>query len=353
MATKFSTAFLTETDYPIWNQLVAASPLGSIYSTPEYLDILCSVTDARYRILGVFRNDELIGGVGLYERKSPAGTTVSNRLLLYFNGLVMKESAAQVPSLRTAQHIEALTAIERAIAGLPYARVRLHSRYALTDVRPFVVRGWVARPSYTYEVSVLDLAQQWNLVEHNLRRLVLRCGNAGITVSDDDDFDSFFELHYQTHLRKGAPLYLPKGPFGEYVRRLRAMNFCRLYHARNGDGRALATQLVLLGNHPVSHTVTAAADAEFLNLGTTPYLRWKAFESLNALGYAANDLTDAALNSVTHFKSQLGGKLRTTTVLNRGDSRALKMYESVSGILARGRAVAGRIVRYRRGKGEG
>ncbi len=77
------------------------------------------------------------------------------------------------------------------------------------------------------------------------------------------------------------------------------------------DGRAAATQLVLLGDHPVTHSVCAGAEPEWQKLGTTPYLRWKVFEQLAELGYAADDLTDAALNPVTRFKSQLGAELTT------------------------------------------
>ena len=67
----------------------------------------------------------------------------------------------------------------------------------------------------------------------------------------------------------------------------------------------------------VSHTVSAAADADHLRMGATAFLRWKVLESLSALGYKANDLTDAALNPVTHFKSQLGGNLETCLVFER------------------------------------
>ena len=69
----------------------------------------------------------------------------------------------------------------------------------------------------------------------------------------------------------------------------------------------------------MTHTVCAAADTEYLRFGTTPFLRWSVFEELSRLGYRANDLTDAALNPVTRFKSQLGGQLVCNLVLRRPD----------------------------------
>ena len=45
--------------------------------------------------------------------------------------------------------------------------------------------------------------------------------------------------------------------------------------------------------------------------------RAPSFESLAQAGYAANDLTDASLNPVTRFKSQLGGELRATLSVSK------------------------------------
>jgi hypothetical protein len=46
-------------------------------------------------------------------------------------------------------------------------------------------------------------------------------------------------------------------------------------------------QFVLLGGFPVSHSVSAATDPAFMASGATPFLRWKVFEALSAMGYAA------------------------------------------------------------------
>ena len=64
----------------------------------------------------------------------------------------------------------------------------------------------------------------------------------------------------------------------------------------------------------MTHTVSAAADAERQKSGSNPFLRWSVFEHLAAQGYAANDLTDASLGSVARFKSQLGGDLAMSFV---------------------------------------
>src|SRR5476649_289464 len=89
---------LTEAEFPEWNDLVARSPEGSIYSTPEYLDVLCGAAGGTFRILATRKGGDLLGGIALYERRSRPGAYVSPRLLLYYNGIVLRPCDTKYPS---------------------------------------------------------------------------------------------------------------------------------------------------------------------------------------------------------------------------------------------------------------
>ena len=75
---------------------------------------------------------------------------------------------------------------------------------------------------------------------------------------------------------------------------------------------------------PPSSPVCAASDGQYLKLGATAFLRWNVFKRLSELGFAANDLTDAALNPVTHFKAQLGGDLHMCLLLESPESAGFR-----------------------------
>lgn len=304
-----TTRILEGGEHAAWNSFVAASPDGSPYANTEYLEVLCAAAGGSFQVLVAEMGGEIAGGIALYERSSRWGLYVEPRLLLQYNGFVLRPPRSQYPSEVTAHNVKVLQALGSAIARRSYATCVLKSRSTLTDGRVFGQFGWKVWPAYTYVVPLDDLAAQWGLVEQNLRRLVKRAEKEGLTVTDDEDFAGFFRLHLDTHRRKGAPLYLPEASFRAYFERLRSLGLCRLFHARLPDGRSVASQMVLAGAHPVSHTVSASADAEMQKLGANPFLRWRAFEALAAAGCTANDLTDASLNPVTHFKSQLGGRL--------------------------------------------
>ena len=311
---------LPEAQYDTWTKLVSKSAAGTIYNTPEYLDCLCSAAGGSFRILAAERHGELVGGIAVYEQQRFWGKQFTGRLLLYYNGIVEAPIAGKYPSEVTAQHTDMMSALEAALRLLGCGRIQIRNRHPFTDARVFISKGWRVIPSYSYEVALNSLDATWARMEHNLHRLVRRSEREHLQFSEDDDFDSFYKLHEQTHQRKKVALYLPRKAFEQYFRRLYAQGMGRLFHARLSGGRAVSSQLVLCGPHAVSHTVAAATDAEYLQLGATAFLRWKAFETLAQLGFLANDLTDATLNPVTHFKSQLGGDLKMNLVLEYPES---------------------------------
>jgi hypothetical protein len=342
---------LSESEYDQWNELVRRSPEGALYNTSEYLDALCEAAGGTFRILAAQRGEEVVGGIGLYEQAGRSGMSVSTRLLLYYNGIVLRPYDTHYPSQRTARRNEALEALAEGLADLGYGRISLRCRSPLADVRVFQAKRWTARPNYSYVVPLTDLESLWSRMEQNLRRLVARCTEKGIAITEDDDFESFYRLHAQVHERKGARLYLPRAAFQKYFARLHSRGLARLFHARLPGGHSVSAQLVLLG-HPVSHTVAAASDAEHHNLGATAFLRWNVFQRLAQMGVTANDLTDAALNPVTHFKAQLGGDLETCLVLESPESprfRRLRRYREVRDSL---RQAARRVARRLRPRSE-
>lgn len=344
---RLSVMTLRPEEFAEWHELVSRSPHGCVYAEADYLEALASVTGASFRIVGVRRAETLVGGVALYETRSALrGHHAGPRLLLYYHGPLFAPYDGRYPSQETAQVLESQGALLDYLTTLGFDSITFKSRSTVRDVRAFLSRGWRTAPSYTYVVPVDDLRQQWQRVEGNLRRLIKRCTEAdGLAFTDDADFDSFYRLHALTLGRRSVPTYLPGLAFRRFVERLRAAGMARLQHARLPNGTAIASQLVLLGRHPVSHTVCAGMDPAHARLGASAFLRWRGFETLAGLGYRANDLTDAALNPVTHFKSQLGGNLELALVLNAPPSPRLRVAQAIEQALTLPRSAAGRLLR--------
>ena len=216
MATEYNVKHLTESEYERWDEFVASSPDGSIYSTAKYLDAFCDITSAKFKILAVQKNEEIFGGVALYERRSRLGTFVSPRLFLYYNGLVLKDFETGYPSKRTGRQIEIMSLLEEHLSSSKYARLSLNNRSTIRDSRLFKKQGWKVDINYTYVAPLTDLKLLWDRTEQNLRRLINRCEKQDIQFTKDDDFESFFKLHLEIHKRKGVSLYLPRDQFKRF-----------------------------------------------------------------------------------------------------------------------------------------
>jgi|GEM_PF-683562 len=335
LGTPVTARFLPAEEHARWSDFVASSPQASVHSLPAYLDALCEAAGGSYRVLAAESDGRLVGGIALYEQNSPLGKYISPRLLLHYNGILLAPQVGHSPSQRTARDLRALAALERSLAETSYSRLRLRCRSTLTDLRVFAERGWTLRPAWSYVVDISGLDAAWSRVHKDQRRLIERCRQQGLQVTVDDDFDAFHRLHVQTHLRKGAPLYLPRERFRRFVQTLRQTGLARLYHARLPSGRVIASQLVLTGPRPVTDTVAASTDGEFLKLGASAFLRWKVFEDLSASGYSANDLTGASLDSIARFKSQFGGELVLCLEAARPDRVGFRAGQYVLDLAAR------------------
>ena len=104
MARTVTVRELTRDQYTEWTRFAEESPDGSPYALPAYLDVLCDATGGRYRIVAVFRGQEIVGGVALYEERRTLGTFVTPRLLLQYNGPVLKLYGTKYPSVSLRVH---------------------------------------------------------------------------------------------------------------------------------------------------------------------------------------------------------------------------------------------------------
>lgn len=315
MSSKIEVRLLENSDYDLWERLVAESPDGSPYASPRYLDALCTAAGGEFRILVAYKGDELVGGVPLYETAHRRLRTAGPRLLLYYLGPVLRRFESRYPSAHTARAVSSLNALCESIENIGFDRVTLKGRHTIDDVRAFASRGWSVWPSYSYVVPLDNMDEQRGRVEQNIRRLIERGSDSGLEITEDDDMASFLNQHDRTMALHGESPYLGSAAFRRWFEILSGDNLARLFHARLPGGESIASQIVLASAHPVSHTVCAAGNPAHRASGAAAFLRWGVFEKLSALGFKGNDLTDAALNPVTHFKSQLGGELVANFVL--------------------------------------
>jgi hypothetical protein len=323
MASHLTARYLDPSEYEKWDRFVDTTQLGCIYNQTFFLDPLCQAFGTQFRILAVFKGDQMVGGIALHYNPGKYGDMVHLRPLLYYNGLVIDNFESKYPSITSSRQTEVVNAILDELEGGRYAAAEISSTHSFEDYRPFLNRGWRLWPRYTYVVPIADLSKQWESVEQNLRRLISRCEREGMTLEISDDAELFYAMNKNTYLRKGVEPYLGRDEFIQLHKSLRECNACQIYFALTPDGQRAAAQVVLFSKHPLTHTWMAGSDPQFLQSGASAFLRWKVFEDLNRRGYQYNDLTDAMIDRVARFKSQFGGRLEPSFVIYKDISPRL------------------------------
>lgn len=335
MTGQITVRYLDPSEYERWDQFVDTSRLGSIYSLSFFLQAFCRAFGTGFRILGVFKNNEIVGGIGLHTKPGKYGDMVHIRPMLYYNGLVIDDFESKYPSITTSRQNEVVRAILDELEGGQYAFAEIASTYPFNDFRPFLARGWRVWPRYTYIVSIADLDRQWEHVEQNARRLISRCEREGMMLERSDDVDAFYTMNLNTYRRKGVDPYVSREKFAQLYGALAEKQACQIYFAVTREGKRAAGQMALFTRHPATHSWLAGSQPEFLQSGASAFLRWKVFEDLSTRGYQYNDLTDAMNEKVARFKGQFGGRLEPSFVIYKEISSRLRLENRIRSLLQR------------------
>ena len=350
---RFAVIEITDRDYGSWDEFVKSAAGGTIYHTTAYHLALAEAAEAEVSFVAVTDGGRIAGGAPLLISRSRAGSSVTNRLFLHYNGIMLDrrfslEHDGAGASAGANASIELISALAQAVSARGLDSVTLHQSGIGFDLRPFHAAGWRSSPTYTYVVGLdpaggEDVTALLKSADKNIRRLVRKAAENGVRLTEDLETAELHRLHSLTAERKGSPVYLPADRFDRLIRRLHAAGVCRVFQARLSDGTIAAAQVVMFGPGGDSHAVCAAADPRYNSLGVNPFLRFGVFGKMQASGALYNDLTNASLDSVGRFKAELGARLKMNCVLNSPTSMRFKLNELRQRITAAIRRMPGRM----------
>ena len=170
-------------DDDTWSKFIRLSQQGSIFCMPEW----CQLFDDTYRILGVFKGDDLQGGIVGFQRG--ADFISGGYPVTQFQGICVKPHFEDKYSL-----VEAL--LEQ--LSQDYYGVQVINHYSFHDVRPFLWAGYQPLIKYTYLISDPSLEK----MEKDTRYEILHNESKLIQC----DLRSFYDMYVRTFERKSLPV---------------------------------------------------------------------------------------------------------------------------------------------------
>src|SRR5882762_3516407 len=168
--------YLSEDEYRQWDELVEASPQGSLFCRSWWL----KVAAPDIRVLGYFDRGRLIAGIPLLFKKRLGVKFCAMPSLTQTGGGVIEPIEGK-PVPQMARQLEILTIFARPLAGEQVFLQRFHP--AIVNFLPFQWQGFRQVSRVTYVIEYLcGLDRVWSEMRENQRREIRKAEKRGIIV---------------------------------------------------------------------------------------------------------------------------------------------------------------------------
>ena len=306
MADRYETTVLSGDELEEWDLLVRRTPQGTLFSSTRWFRTLGEMLEKDWRVLGCFKNANLIGGaISLSIRKYGLDLFLPP-LLTGYPGIHYLPPEGSRACERVEEVLRRVEAIEKGVREM-HAMAWLVHAPAMAELRPFVWNKWECVPRYTFVLKLVDREAMKGNLKHSLRKQIRKAEEKGLAVRAAGDVGRVVELYERSYGRRGTPAPVEPGLLARWYGRLAQEGTARAYVVEDDAGAAHAFRIVLVDG-PTAFDWIAGSDPDHLSEGGTPYLLWKVIETL-AGDCETFDFMGANIRSIASFKTGFGGDL--------------------------------------------
>lgn len=292
-----------------WDEFVKFSPQGTLFSTSAWKQIIESGTGFKLRFIGVFRNDNLVGGVSFMEKKQLGCLCALQPLCTPYLGIILPERITTKISDAISREHASIKHICRFLEK-HYAQTDLVNEPAFLDARPLLRRKWIVKPRFTYRLAINDPDKNWKEFDGSLRRAIKKAEKSNLEIKETitGDAEGIHSLVDDTLSRKGG-----KNPVPENLTRMIATNE-ELTHgrtileARSSEGK-LISALVTVSDWRRAYYSIATTDPAYLSTGVNSLLVWRMINILSEKGVTELDFQGANIQSIARYKEHFNPQI--------------------------------------------
>lgn len=283
-----------------WEALWAASPQRSPFSALPYVRAVAEVIGVQVEMhLVEDEGTDAAGALVLWRRRGPYRQVVVPPFTPYA-ALVTRDAVDEAAVHARRSPLEALAhALERRFHLLRFALPP-----AFTDMRPFLWRGWTARPFYTYHLPLAGpepLAARWS---SNARRTYQKEAG-GFRLDEPSGRDAaatVAQLCAGSYARHGRRPPLDAGRLGDLIVRAREAGLVRLFTVTpEGADRPSGGLAVLHDGREAAYWAAGSEPGAAMTV-----LLGKALPHLCRDGLSRLDFVGANTPSIAEFKRRFG-----------------------------------------------
>lgn len=297
----YTTRYLTSEEYKEWDALVLQSPNYSIFDTTFWLGTLTSILKCDIKILGVFKEENLIGGVAFNVIKRFGIKIAKIPPMSAFN------SCHYIP--RDTQHKDRLGRfIQEIVIAIAeklqddFYYVFLANHPEFQDIRGFLWKDWRQIILYSYRVPLnkIDLS----LISASKRRQVKKAQKKLIAIEEVKDAAAVYDIIKNTYLRDGLKCPLALDEISGICERMGDNIMIRAAREQgNGDYKAVIVYVVDYRGKRVYNLINGY-EPEFPDSGANTFLIWEGIKFFKDKGFEYFDLGEAGKPSKANFKGE-------------------------------------------------
>jgi hypothetical protein len=299
-ASPYYTRLLQSTDRPSWNRLFTDSPFRTPFADPVYGQQVALALNRTMEFVGVFEDDQLIGGVQLCVKKTGPFRTAHVPAFTSFTPILFEQA---LPESQLHDQTSPLDALLNDLQTR-YASTHLHLPPAWSDMRTFQWNGWSVRPLYTYQVDLTNadsLQSNWST---GTRRL-FRQAETDYDVDETTEADAVVTWVGRSYERQERKLPVEPHRLKSLIMNLQQAGLVRIFTATKKTGSTPEAALALLHDETTAYYWVA---------GSTPgaamtILLGRVFDRLQQDGFKTFDFVGANTPSIAEFKRRFGSML--------------------------------------------
>lgn len=302
----YTARYLAKDEYKEWDELVLQSPTYNIFDTTLWLNTLSSVLKCNIKILGVFKGQNLVGGVAFNVIKR-FGIKIANiPPMSAFNSChyILRETQHKDKLGKKIQDM-LVTIAERLQNDFHYAVVTNHPDFK--DVNAFKWKDWRQNILYSYRVPLNNV--DLSLISASKRRQVKKAQKKLIAIEEIKEIVPVYDIIEQTYIRQNLKCPLTLDEMTGIYKKM-SNNIVILAAKEPVNGKCIATDIAIIDyKRKYVYSLVNAYDSEFADSGANSLVLWEGIEFFKNKGLEIFDLGEAGEPSKSSFKSQFSTEL--------------------------------------------
>lgn len=305
---------LAPEQFELWNFLVAKSSHGTIFHNSWWLE----ATGCDFQILGCWgRDGQLQGGIPLPRKRRAGLTLFHSPALTPYLGPVFDVSLCECERDRLYAMRSQGEALAQAVSGFDsFSQI---AGAAAPDLQGFLWAGFHVEVAYTFRFDAgtsVDTARRDASRTHR-QKLKPERGEE-IIVDTSNDLSFLIELNRSTFSRQDR-----SAPYSEHMvhslfRAASERDSCKLYVAKNSEGRPLSS-LFVVNDSRSSYQIVSGIDWNERNSSAGHMTTWRAIADALQEGRAF-DFEGSRIRGVEQYYRRWGAPAKPTWILRKSGS---------------------------------